>query len=543
MPAENPIQLVVDEASQVLSAIYQPDGDNPVPPTRQALAAAVQAQGWGLEVLDEELVASFLNACHDADGAVRLAIGAIIVHGSFELDVTPDLMSALLTLKPPRGGNPVTEDDVRNALKASGIIAGILDLTLRDLIAQGECENVVIAEGKYPVPGRQGHFESLLESLTVRQREDDEDAIIDYREMGNLTLVVPGEPLMRRIPSTPGEPGHNVLGRPIEPPPLPDVPFAPNLTGVETDPDDPDLLLAAIAGVPMVVAQGVQVNSLVEVDAVDLTSGNIEFDGTLRVKGDITMGMLVRVTGDVVVNGTIEAAHVHAGGNITVNGGIVGMADAFARDNRGNSRQAHISCGGTVKARFLSNAEVSAGKNVAVEREVRQCTISAGESVLVGPPGSQQGTVTGGQVQALKSVQSGTLGSMAASPTEVRVGLDPHATAKRAALADERRDLDDKKDKLEKLVLFLKANPHKNVNGVGDRAANTLHQVLAGLTDLQAREEQLNRDLLPLQTATITAKKRFYGGVKLYIANRRMEFIEDQIGGRAGLENGEIVIR
>ena len=58
MSAENPIQLVVDEDSQVLSAIYQPDGDNPEPPTRQALEAAVQAQEWGLEVLDEDLVAA-----------------------------------------------------------------------------------------------------------------------------------------------------------------------------------------------------------------------------------------------------------------------------------------------------------------------------------------------------------------------------------------------------------------------------------------------------------------------------------------------------
>lgn len=543
MSAENPIQLVVDEATQALSAIYQPDGVDPTPPTREALVAAVEAQGWDPEVLDDELVESFLSACREADGTVRLAVGAIVVHGSFELDVTPDLMSALLTITPPRGGNPVTEETVRDTLKARGIVSGIKDDVLRAAVARGECQNEVIAEGRPPTPGRLGHFESLLDALTERQQEDDENAVIDYRNMGNLTLVAPGEPLMRRIPTIPGEPGEDVLGRAIEPPPLPDVPFASNLSGVETAPDDPDLLLAAIAGVPMVVPQGVLVNSLVEVDAVDLTSGNIEFDGTLRVKGDITMGMLVRVTGDVLVNGTIEAAHVHAGGNITVNGGIVGMADSFVRDARGNNRHARITCGGTVKARYIANAEISAGKNVAVEREVRLCTISAGESVLVGPPGSQQGVITGGEIHALKSVQSGSLGSMAGAPTEVRVGHDPHAASKRAALAEERRDLEDKKDKLEKLVLFLQANPHKNVNGVGDRARATLDQVLAGLRDLQLREEQLQRDLVPLQTATITAKKRFYGGVKLFIAGRRTEFIEDQIGGRAGLENGEIVIR
>ena len=61
-----------------------------------------------------------------------------------------------------------------------------------------------------------------------------------------------------------------------------------------------------------------QVNPVVEVDAVDLTTGNINFEGSLQVRGDISATMEVRVTGDVVVNGTMEAALVEAGGNVTV---------------------------------------------------------------------------------------------------------------------------------------------------------------------------------------------------------------------------------
>jgi len=542
MSVEGPIQLVVDESTQVLSAIYQPDGALPVAPTREALVAAISAHGWSEEVLNNELVDSFLSACIAADGSVRLAIGAIVEDGRFDLHVSSDRMSAMLTLTPARGGRPVTEEQVREALAARGIVAGIRDDVLHAAIESGYCEDLIIAEGRLPVPGTPGHFENLLDALTERQKEDDENAVIDYRDMGNLTLVAPGQPLMRRIPNTPGQPGEDVLGTPIAPAPIPDVPFASNLTGVATDPEDPDLLLAAIAGVPMVVPNGVNVNSLVEVEAVDLNSGNIEFGGTLRVKGDIKMGMVVKVAGDVIVNGTIEAAHVHADGNITVNGGIVGMADTVT-DSRGQARTAQISCGGTVKARFITNAHVKAGKNVAVEREIRQADILAGESVLVGPPGSQQGVITGGTVQALKSVQSGSIGSLAAVPTEVRVGLDPHAESKRAALAAERADLEEKKGKLEQLLLFLQANPQKNVNGVGERARNTMDQVLAGLADVQARETKLTQDLAPLQTAHIIAKKRFYGGVTLHVANKVMEFLEDQIGGKAGLELNEIVIR
>ena len=156
-----------------------------------------------------------------------------------------------------------------------------------------------------------------------------------------------------------------------------DTQFSSDMSGVEIDPDDPLLLRAAIAGSPKLINQGVQVNPVVEVDAVDLTTGNINFEGSLQVRGDISATMEVRVTGDVVVNGTMEAALVEAGGNVTVKGGIIGMAEAM-QDASGPARTAHIVCGGELKARFIENAIISAGQNVEVEREIRQCSIAAG---------------------------------------------------------------------------------------------------------------------------------------------------------------------
>ncbi|WP_080380004.1 DUF342 domain-containing protein, partial [Bordetella pertussis] len=360
--------------------------------------------------------------------------------------------------------------------------------------------------------------------------------------LGDLTLVSAGTPLMRRIPATPGQPGTNVLGGPVAPPAVADPPFAPKLNGVEVDPEDPGLLRAAIAGSPMLVQHGATVNSLVEVPAVDLSSGNIDFEGTLRVKGDITAGMHVRVSGDVVVNGTIEAAHVEAGGNVTVNGGIIGSAEGVA-DSRGGSRMARIVSGGSVKARFIDNAQVRAEKNVAAEREIRQSTVTAGETITVGPPGSQQGVITGGTAHAYKSVHAGTLGSMAGIPTVVRAGLNPHANAKRAALETRARELEEEKAKLEKLILFLHNNPAKNVNNMSERARQTHAKISADLVELQAEDARLAKELQPLETAMIVASRRFFGGVTLHLGVKVTEFLEDQVGGKAVLEQGELAIR
>ncbi|WP_459616841.1 DUF342 domain-containing protein [Bordetella sp. 2513F-2] len=539
MSSDYPLRLAVDVSSRALLAVHEA-GDHPAAPTPDALRLAVLAQGWPEDVLDGTLVAAFLEACRTGTAEVCLPVGQT-TDGSVEVELAADRMSALLSIVPPRGGAPATEAQVRAALQEAGVVAGLREDILRQALARGHCEAVVVAEGRTPMPGTPTRFENLLDDPPAPADHDDH-ALVDYRNLGNLTLVAPGHPLMRRIPATPGVAGENVLGEPVAPPPQPDTPFARDLTGVEPDPDDPCLLRAAIAGVPVVLAQGVHVSSLLEVDAVDLTSGNVVFDGSLKVRGDITMGMEVRVTGDVAVSGTIEAARVHADGNITVNGGIIGMADNM-RDAAGHARTARISCGGSVKARFISNAEVRAARDVAVEREIRQSEIIAGDSVRVGPPGSQSGAITGGSVHALKSVQAGTLGSLSAMPTVVRVGLDPYADEKHAALRRERAELAEQQDKLEKLVLFLASNPQKDVGGLGERCRNTLEQARLDMAQLQAREAQLARELLPLQTATITASRRFHGGVTLYLGGRMQEFLEGQVGGKATLAGDQIVIR
>ncbi|WP_028354940.1 FapA family protein [Bordetella petrii] len=535
-----PLQLALDPDTRVLSATYAPADASAPPPSWDDLAAAAQAGGWSAEALDSAQVAAFCAQYRDTSGTVTAPVGAVY-DGSFAIEIEADRMSALLTLVAPRGGRAIAADDIHAGLAAQGVVAGIDAAAVRQALAQGRCEALVIARGTPPTPGVPTRFVSL--QVGPPANRDDDNAPVDYRTLGSLVLVQPGTPLMRRVPAEPGTAGLDVCGQPVAAEPVPDLPFAHGLAGVAVDDDDPCLLRAAVAGAPMLLPQGVQVNSVVEVAAVDLNTGNIDFDGTLRVKGDITSGMTVRVSGDIVVAGTVEAAQVQAGGSLTVSGGIIGMAEAAPGERGQAARTAQVQCAGSVKARFIENAEVSAGQHVAAEREIRNSRIIAGHSVTVGPPGSHQGAVTGGEVCALHSVRAGTLGSMAGVATSVRVGLDPHADARRAALQAERQQLDEEKAKLDKLLEFLRAHPDKAAGGIGERAANTHARLAAGLQDLDRQQAALERQLQPLQSATITAAKRFYGGTTLQIGIKVTHLLEDQVGGKAGLEAGQLVIR
>ncbi|OZI68932.1 DUF342 domain-containing protein [Bordetella genomosp. 1] len=549
MSVETAFRLELDETTHALSAVFEPlEGDSALSaPTLDMLVQAIEDRGWNADVLDQVAAIGFIERCRSATELVQGKIGEV-TNGSFELEISPDHMSVLLVVVPAKGGTAIEESAVLAALIEHGVVYGVHEASIRQALALGTRATAVVAQGTPPTAGTPVRFESLLDALKTRQQEDDENAPIDYRELGNLTLVAPGTPLMRRIPPVQGKPGLNVLGEAVEPVQMPDTPFASNLTGVSLDEEDANLLRAANAGSPMVVPQGVLVNSLVEVDAVDLNTGNINFDGTLRVRGDIVSGMEVRVSGDVVVNGTIEAALVHAGGNVSVNGGIIGLAE-IAKDVRPTPgaapsiRTAQITAGGSVKARFIENALVNADKNIAAEREVRASRVYAGESVTVGPPASQMGVIVGGEAHATKSVSAGTMGSLAGVPTQICVGLHPHAEARRAALEARRAGLTEEKNKLEKLIVFLHNNPAKNVNGMSDRARATHHRVTADLAQVEVEEVALQKDLQPLLTATIIASRRYHSGVHLQIGNKVQEIFEDTIGGKAMLEEGQLVIK
>ncbi|OZI77454.1 DUF342 domain-containing protein [Bordetella genomosp. 12] len=551
-PAEPAFRLELDESTRALIASYSPAEQAADPPTWTALTSLAQAQGWGTEALDHASAVNFIEACREAREPVLASVGEVR-DGSFELELSPDRMAAVLAVSPPRGGRRVTLGDVQAHLLEVGVVYGVREDAIQHAVADRRTNTAMIAQGTPPTKGTPAHFESLLDALKTRQSEDDDNALVDYRELGNLTLVAPGTPLMRRIPAVQGKPGLNVLGESVPPAHIPDTQFARNLTGVTVDENDPCLLRAAQSGSPMVVPQGVLVNSLVEVDRVDLSTGNIIFDGTLKVRGDITAGMEVRVSGDVVVNGTIEAAQVQAGGNISVNGGVIGLATVRQPVLRGQIstaqpaqvRTAQLSAGGSVKARFIENAVVNAERNIAAEREVRQSRLYAGESVTVGPAKSSLGVITGGETHATKSVHAGTIGSLAGIPTTVSVGLHPHGEAKRAALRQRRATLQEEQGKLEKLIVFLHGNPAKNINGMGDRARSTYARVIDDLNLLESEEERLNEVLQPLGSATIAAHRRFCCGALLRINGKVLDILEDLPAGQAALdtETGLVQIR
>ncbi|MFA0521933.1 flagellar assembly protein A, partial [Vibrio sp. 10N.222.55.E8] len=87
---------------------------------------------------------------------------------------------------------------------------------------------------------------------------------------------------MKRIPATKGTAGFTVRGRIIPPIPGKDCLIKPG-KGTYISPDDPNLLLAASPGLPIIKERSIEVDDALCVSNVDVSTGHIKFKGNVFV--------------------------------------------------------------------------------------------------------------------------------------------------------------------------------------------------------------------------------------------------------------------
>ena len=536
MTADAGLRLELSQPGDQVRACFTPESGR-LPPDRATLEACLAELGWQGARLDAAAVTGFLTQCQLTDREIDAVIGSIL-NGEFELELTADKLRLLLTLVPPEGGQPITADEIATAAASIGVAALLDSAAIGVALEAGSCEGREIARGVAPVQGEPARFESLVQRSRPAQAENEEDRV-DLRDLGSLLLVNPGTALMRRTPARSGKDGMDVLGKPIPADPVVDTPFAADLTGVATDPNDPLLLIAVIAGSPRVLPHGVIVSPVVDVETVDLHSGNVNFDGSLRVSGDILTGMSVRVTGDVVVQGTIEAASVQAGGDVIVKGGIIGKAETA--HGGAPSEIASVRSKGSVHARFIQNAIVEAVAEVIVESGIRQSDVSAGERVVVGTP-TGQGSISGGRTRALQSVSTATLGAPAGTATAVQVGLNPFADEQKAELEARRRKVLEEQGKLQQLVAFFAKHPERATGDIREKARATMYKINRDLFELDAEIARLAEQIKPSEQATIAVSRRIHGGVTLQVGHKVLKVMEDKTGGQIRVVDDRITV-
>jgi len=527
------LSLKFDRVSGVLTATYTPMEGVPLP-NLVLLKQALEDGKYTKLSIDDVAINYFLASTMSATETVSMKIGERR-DGEYILEVSNDLMSAYLTLIPAQGGR-AKAIEVLTDIRLRGIIHGILHDKLRAALKEGSCDKLLIAQGDEAVMGTPARFESLLDS-GEDEEEIDDDAIINYADISHMLLTNVGDPVMRRIPTDHGTIGMNIKGEEVNPPPVAEVEFNKDCSGTELHPDDPNLLIAAIAGQPTLISNGVKINPVVIVDDIDLSTGNMEFSGTVKVKGDVKTGMRLCVTGDVFVQGTVEAAEIQAGGNITVNGGIIGMAES---QPGGTAVSARLRSEGSVQALFAESAVIEARESIMIAGNARQCDMMAGNEIIVGKNNPKLGQIIGGKAQATQTVKAITLGSPTGNLTKIQVGHDPYLEEK---LRDAEHSFQKKLDELDRIIKqigYFKQHPEKSSPAQHEEIEHQRKIVAQEVKDLVAVQAEMKEELIAADSASVVVIKAVFEGVEIKIGRQTWPILSSLGGGTAHLQGGRI---
>ncbi len=508
------IKLSYDETSRQVEAVLIPS-----PEARSwnvhRLRALLRDEGLGeLYATDAALEAVVQRANHAEAGAYVIAERR---DAASVWQISDDKRVVYLTLHPAWGGAMVTREQLLQELADLNVPQSCwLQPKLDEALEKALADRKVVAKAILPEPGTDSSFESLIKSVLTVDLQEDETGKVDMHQLHDFVVVEIGAPLMRRVPPTPGKAGINVVGELLPAVAGKELFFDKDCTGAEPDPDDPNVLRAAIKGHPVILRQGVRVDPALRVKNVDLSTGNIAFDGSVEVQGNVTSGFSVRATGDVVVRGMVEKAVVIAGKDLFINGGVLGENRGWQADGQMNLAT-RLRAGQNFSAKYINLAKVTAGVDLMVREYALQSQLAAGRDLRLGQP-TGKGTLIGGFSKAGRMVVANVLGSEASVVGEVVVGRLPSKRKLRASLREEMAACDANMKKLNEALRALIQGAHtpaseEKVNRIR-RAQRVLQKRHARLKSL---EERISARLEVASEARVEVKRRIHANVSICI--------------------------
>jgi len=320
---------------------------------------------------------------------------------NFKISISEDQMEVIMSpLKEITDGGLTTIEDVLDACHRENIKTEIdEELVEKQLIVSDPIE-VAIAKGIKHEDGKDGYLDFKVNMSAKPQFIPKDDDAVDYKSSMQITVVNVGDILADVIPPTEGEDGMDVRGNLIK---ANTGSKARYFLGDGIEEKDGHIIATA-AGTPSVQNDVVMVrrNYVLQGD-VDLSTGNMNFPGTVIIHGNVTDGFEVISEENIVIYGLISGAKVRAKGYVKCASGIQGKG------------KAEIVAGSFVAATFVSAANIVAEGDIVITKDILHSNVSCLGELRLG------GSIIGGVTTAFKGVECGELGSETGVKTIVNI--------------------------------------------------------------------------------------------------------------------------
>ncbi|MBR0103041.1 MAG: DUF342 domain-containing protein [Selenomonadaceae bacterium] len=419
------------------------------------------------------------------------------------VEMPRDKMKATIKYDTRDGARLPTKEMVMAALSDAGVVYGIDE----DAIDSGiqSLTPFVAAEGLLPIPGENAYIDRKFDLGIQGKPVVDEYDKVDYKDLNLFVLAKENQTLAIRIPQTKGTPGKNILGEPVpaqngRPCPMPE--------GKNTKVVGEHRLIATVNGQIVDKGSRISVDPRLEIKGgVGVQTGDIEFDGTVQIKGDVEQGFKVKATGDIEIKGSVNGAEV-TGRNVYISGGITGAdrAKVYAEHD--------------VRTAFAENALIEAGNDIFIADIALHSQIRAGKRLIME---DKHGQITGGHAVAGEMVSVKVIGNSSFVVTKVSVGVDPNLQKEYQAL---RKTYKESKKRLTHIMQTLNTLSKIDINKLPPSRVESINALtrsqfpLAGqIKRDEKRILEIEEQLVNMKNGKIRVSGTIYPGTRLSVNN------------------------
>ena len=430
-----------------------------------------------------------------------------------DIKISRDGMLVAARFFPPFvGGDMMDKESILKELQFKKIKFGFsnegIDAFLRD---RDYGKQYVLAQGRKPVEGKDAVLEYLFDTNKKAMPKILDDGSVDFHNIDNITHVKKGDVVARITKEVEGVPGMDVYGNTLKPRQVAKKIFR---YGRDLEVSEDGLeLISKISGHITLDGDRVSVSNTYTVPAdVNVSTGNINYDGSVVVTGNVLSGFSINATGDVEVRGIVENAYIEAGGNIIIGRGMQGMQSGV------------LKAGGCIVAKFIENAKSVEAKESVKVGALIQSNVSSGQEVIVE---GKNGLIIGGKVVAKKLIQAKNVGSEMSTSTTLVVGVLPELKLRAEELKKNITGYNEDKEKLSTIVasLLKKAEVSqldKPKLELLQKTKQSLDKVCEALKNACDEYSDIRQQIVESTDATIKISGSLYPGTKIVIGDSEL---------------------
>lgn len=262
-----------------------------------------------------------------------------------------------------------------------------------ELVCGEDVSDRRVLKGKSPVKGKDGKLLLLCKKYTgVPDVEINEVGTADFHSLRLFDNVRIGQKVARLYEPKPGKDGMDVLGNVINAEAGSEfvLDLCDNLT-IEQSKEQPFKTISSKANGYITESNGsLKLNTEFFVDGdLDLRYGNIDFVGSILIKGDVLRGLKVRANEGIVIKGDVEEANLKSG-----NGSII--IEGYAYGGKRSLITAHKD----FICKIAHELTVEAQNNIIIQKESIDSVFFCQSATLI-----DSGVLIGGKIFAAQGIQ------------------------------------------------------------------------------------------------------------------------------------------